>query len=78
MSTTGNGNGGVITGRFVPLTVTADSEAEGYEIDNAFTLNPTQSYKSTANTTTINMTFNPVEFSGWGIINHNLTTSASI
>lgn len=70
-------NGGVILGRYKPTAV-ADTEAEGYEIDKAFNLNPTQIYKSTASTATINMTFSQDKYTGWGIINHNLTSTASI
>jgi hypothetical protein len=71
-------NGGVILGRYKPTAAIASTEAEGYEIGSAFNLNPTQTYKSTGFTATINMTFPLDKYSGWGIINHNLTSTASI
>lgn len=72
-------NGGVISGRSKPETVWASTEAQGYEIDHALNKNPMEIYKSTTSTTTIKMTFpSPIKMTGFALINHNLTESATI
>jgi len=72
-------NGGVITKWYFPETVVASTEAQDHEITKAFSFSPQETYESTGNTITIDMTFTTeIIMTGFGIINHNLTAAAAI
>ena len=80
MSTVSNpGNGGFILAWKKPDSVVVNSEATGFEIQNAFIKYPTKIFESESNTINIDMTYNTAwKSTGIALVNHNLTETADI
>lgn len=72
-------NGGVIMKKAKIANITADNHVTGYEIEKALDHNPSYIFKSESNTVTIDITLESEgKVPGWGLVNHNLSSGATI